>query len=123
MVVSLAQDPVSLLTYALMAMSIFSLWVIPRAELWLSLLGISTLTGFYSGRLEVRGVLTVIVFTWMCFLFYSPGLNRKAKRVLGIFVFMGALLLGAHQVPGFSELAGDLRSFFDAGCQTYAALS
>jgi membrane protease YdiL (CAAX protease family) len=89
--------------YALLMMSIVSLWINSRLIVWMSLLASATLTAMVVDRITISGLFAIVSFGIVCFSFYQLKLNSYAKFVSGVFLILFCLFFGNHKIPGFNN--------------------
>lgn len=101
-----SNEPVQILSYALLMLAIVALWL-PLAYVWCVLFSLAVIVGAWGGVLELPAFAPLVVLILACFLLekvVSGPLAAIARALLIVILIAVAVALGAHRLPGFESL-------------------
>lgn len=101
-ITALWQFQVALLPYVFLALSIVSLWITRRIWLWGSLLALSVILGFFSQRLNIFSLFTIIPLGILFYFCFNHS-HKNIRIICGILGFLLSMLLHFHYLPGFNN--------------------
>ena len=99
----LISDPLSTIAYLLLMTAITSLWISPKPIIWASLGVGATFIALLAHRITITGIVALTILCFTCFAFYRLKPRNWLKILSGFFLFISALAVGAHKVPGFNN--------------------
>lgn len=101
-------SPLLLLTFALLVVSIMSVWLRPTISKFswpvqpdMTLLGVAALFGILGGYLTFLGAGELVVVSGIAFAATATPAPSTKKRILAVIAALLALLLAMHLLPGF----------------------
>ena len=96
-------NPLSLISYFLLLLSILSLWIKQDIKIWGTITVASLVCGVISNRIDIIGIISIVI---LCLLYHTVNrINlilfiRVASGVLAIIL---SVMLAAHLIPGFNN--------------------
>ena len=96
-------NPLSLISYFLLLLSILSLWIKQDIKIWGTITVASLVCGVISDRIDIIGIISIVI---LCLLYHTVNrINlilfiRVASGVLAIIL---SVMLAAHLIPGFNN--------------------
>jgi len=96
-------NPLSLISYFLLLLSILSLWIKQDIKIWGTITAASLVCGVISNRIDIIGIISIVI---LCLLYHTVNrINlilfiRVASGVLAIIL---SVMLAAHLIPGFNN--------------------
>jgi len=98
----LLDQKTSLLSYALLLMTILSVWVKRTPILWGAFLSSAVATGLIAGRVQWIALGTIIIYGSVVWAFFRIH-NKPLKTIFAILIFILSMLLWFHKLPGFQN--------------------
>lgn len=109
---ALDNELLSILTYTFLGTSLVSLWVKKHWGVWGGLLGLATVFGLASSRIDWVGLSELAAFGVLVYVYYRRQLPPILHTIIGLLIVAVSLALFSHQVPGYSNwMIGSERQF------------
>ncbi|MCF8721566.1 CPBP family intramembrane glutamic endopeptidase [Nitrospina gracilis] len=112
--------PVLILPYALLALSMLSLWHRKTRKLWPALFAVALTAAWMTNRIAWPGVLAVLAFGGLAWAYYRRARDDAWKALFAVGIAVLSLLLFHHQIPGFDNLKLLDRHRFSADALPYS---
>lgn len=100
---SLLNNFMQLLPYALLAVAIISLWIEKQRWMWMVVLCLAILAGWYAHRLAPIALISIVALGLGCFLTFHVN-NKILKIVFTLITLLLCIALFFHYMPGFYNL-------------------
>jgi membrane protease YdiL (CAAX protease family) len=96
-------NPLSTTCYSLLLVSILSLWIKQDFRIWGTITLVSVICGFLSARLDVVGIISILVLGLLFYVPFKFELNAPIRLLVSSLVIVLSVALATHSVPGFNN--------------------
>ena len=96
-------DPLSLISYFLLLISILSLWIKQDIKIWGTITAASLVCGVVSDRIGIIGIISIAI---LCLLYHTVNrinLILFIRVTSGVLAIILSVMLVAHLIPGFNN--------------------
>jgi len=96
-------DPLSLISYFLLLISILSLWIKQDIKIWGTITAASLVCGVVSDRIGIIGIISIVI---LCLLYHTVNrinLILFIRVTSGVLAIILSVMLAAHLIPGFNN--------------------
>jgi uncharacterized protein len=96
-------DPLSLISYFLLLISILSLWIKQDIKIWGTITAASLVCGVVSDRIDIIGIISIVI---LCLLYHTVNhinLILFIRVTSGVLAIILSVMLVAHLIPGFNN--------------------
>jgi len=96
-------DPLSLISYFLLLISILSLWIKQDIKIWGTITAASLVCGVVSDRIDIIGIISIVI---LCLLYHTVNrinLILFIRVTSGVLAIILSVMLAAHLTPGFNN--------------------
>ena len=96
-------DPLSLISYFLLLISILSLWIKQDIKIWGTITAASLACGVVSDRIDIIGIISIVI---LCLLYHTVNrinLILFIRVTSGVLAIILSVMLAAHLIPGFNN--------------------
>ena len=96
-------NPLSLISYFLLLISILSLWIKKDIKIWGTITAASLICGVISDRIDIIGIISIVI---LCLLYHTVNrinLILFIRVTSGVLAVILSVMLAAHLIPGFNN--------------------
>ena len=96
-------NPLSLISYFLLLLSILSLWIKQDIKIWGTITAASLVCGVISNRIDIIGIISIVI---LCLLYHTVNrinLILFIRVTSGVLAIILSVMLAAHLIPGFNN--------------------
>lgn len=96
-------DPLSLISYLLLLVSIISLWIKQDIKVWGSIAISALICGILAQRISAFGVISIITLGLLYYIVNRDRIKFPIRVTAGVLVIIVSVLLATHILPGFNN--------------------
>lgn len=96
-------NPLSLISYLLLLISILSLWIKQDIKVWGVITTFSLVCGVISDRIAVTGIFSIVILGLLYYTVNRIDLKLPFRATAGVLVIILSVFLAAHLIPGFNN--------------------
>jgi membrane protease YdiL (CAAX protease family) len=96
-------NPLSLISYLLLLISILSLWIKQDIKVWGVIATFSMVCGFISDRIAVTGIVSIVILGLLYYTVNRSDLKPPVRTTVSVLVIILSVLLTTHLIPGFNN--------------------
>ncbi len=96
-------NPLSLISYSLLLISILSLWIKQDIKIWGTITAASLVCSVISDRIDIIGIISIVI---LCLLYHTVNrinLILFIRVTSGVLAVILSVMLAAHLIPGFNN--------------------
>lgn len=96
-------NPLSLISYFLLLISILSLWIKQDIKIWGTITAASLVCSVISDRIDIIGIISIVI---LCLLYHTVNrinLILFIRVTSGVLAVILSVMLAAHLIPGFNN--------------------
>jgi len=99
----LCSNPLSLIGYLLLLISILSLWIKQDIKVWGVIAIFSMVCGVISDRIAVTGIVSIVILGLLYYTVNRIDLKLSVRAIVSVLAIILSVLLAAHIIPGFNN--------------------
>ena len=96
-------NPLSLISYLLLLISILSLWIKQDIKVWGVIAMFSMVCGDISDRIAVTGIVSIVILGLLYYTVNRIDLKLPVRTTVSVLAIILSVLLAAHIIPGFNN--------------------
>ena len=97
------KDPLSLISYLFLLVSIISLWIKQDTKVWGTIAALALVCGVLAQRISALGVITIITLALLYFTVDRDGIKLPIRMTAGALAIVLSVSLAMHVIPGFNN--------------------
>ena len=99
----LFSNPLSLISYLLLLISILSLWIKQDIKVWGVIAAFSMVCGVISDRIAITGIASILILGLLYYTVNRIDLKLPVRATVSVLAIILSVLLATHFIPGFNN--------------------